>query len=96
METIIVTKGGGGCDILTASGTVEIPVVPADDAVDPTGAGDAFRGGLIKGIVEGKSMERAVQMGNVAGHYAVRKWGTQQYSFTMDEFNGLLEKHFGQ
>ena len=96
VETIIVTKGGEGCDILTASGTVEIPVVPADDAVDPTGAGDAFRGGLIKGIVEGKSMERAVQMGNVAGHYAVRKWGTQQYSFTMDEFNGLLEKHFGQ
>ena len=96
VETIIVTKGGEGCDILTASGTVEVPVVLADDAVDPTGAGDAFRGGLIKGIIEGESMERAVQMGNVAGHYAVRKWGTQQYSFTMDEFNALLENHFGK
>ncbi|GIS96157.1 MAG: hypothetical protein CM1200mP22_33940 [Dehalococcoidia bacterium] len=59
---------------------------PGADAVDPTGAGDAFRGGLIKGIVDGLSMERAVQMGNVAGHYAVRKWGTQQYSFTIEEF----------
>ena len=94
--TIVVTKGSDGCDLLTVSGTVEIPVVPADDAVDPTGAGDAFRGGLIKGIVEGRSMERAVQMGNVAGHYAVGKWGTQQYSFTMDEFNATLEKHFGK
>ncbi len=95
VETIVVTKGGDGCDLLTASGTVAIPVVHADDAVDPTGAGDAFRGGLIKGIVEGKPMERAVQMGNVAGHYAVRKWGTQQYSFTMAEFNAVLEQNFG-
>ncbi len=95
VETIVVTKGGDGCDLLTAAGTVEIPVVPADDAVDPTGAGDAFRGGLIKGLVDGLPMERAVQMGNVAGHYAVRKWGTQQYSFTMDEFNAVLGQHFG-
>ena len=95
VETIVVTKGGEGCGLVTSSGTMEIPVVPADDAVDPTGAGDAFRGGLIKGLVEGRSMQRAVQMGNVAGHYAVRKWGTQQYSFTMEEFNAKLEQHFG-
>ncbi len=95
VETIVVTKGGDGCDLLIASGTITIPVVPTDDAVDPTGAGDAFRGGLIKGLVEGRSMERAIQMGNVAGHYAVRKWGTQQYSFTLDEFKATLEKHFG-
>ena len=95
VETIVITKGGDGCDLVTSSGIVEIPVVPADDAVDPTGAGDAFRGGLIKGMVEGRSMERAVQMGTVAGHYAVQKWGTQQYSFTMDEFNAKLERHFG-
>ncbi|MCS5668914.1 MAG: carbohydrate kinase family protein [Dehalococcoidia bacterium] len=95
VETIVVTKGGDGCDIVTAAGNIEIPVVPAADAVDPTGAGDAFRGGLIKGIVHGLSMERAVQMGNVAGHYAVRKWGTQQYSFTIDEFNAKLEQQFG-
>ena len=95
VETIIVTKGGDGCDIVTSAGVAEIPVVPAADAVDPTGAGDAFRGGLIKGIVDGLSMERAVQMGNVAGHYAVRKWGTQQYSFTIDEFNIKLDQNFG-
>ena len=95
VDASVVTRGGDGCDLLTASGTMTIQVVPTDDAVDPTGAGDAFRGGLIKGLVEGRSMERAVQMGNVAGHYAVRKWGTQQYSFTLDEFKATLEKHFG-
>ena len=95
VETIVVTKGAEGCDLVTSSGTVVVPVVPTDDAVDPTGAGDAFRGGLIKGMVEGRSMERAVQMGSVAGHYAVQKWGTQQYGFTMAEFNAKLEQHFG-
>ena len=68
VETIVVTKGSEGCGLTTSSGTVEIPVVPTEDAVDPTGAGDAFRGGRIKGIVQGRSMERAVQMGNVAGN----------------------------
>ena len=95
VETVVVTKGSEGCDLVTASGTVEVPVVPTGDAVDPTGAGDAFRGGLIRGMSQGLSLERAVQMGNVAGHYAVRKWGTQQYSFTMDEFNAMLAQHFG-
>ena len=95
VETIVVTKGQDGCDLVTSFGTAVIPVVPTDDAVDPTGAGDAFRGGLIKGMAEGLPMERAVQMGNVAGHYAVRTYGTQEYSFTMDEFNAKLEQHFG-
>jgi len=95
VETMVVTKGQDGCDLVTPSGTVVIPVVPTDDAVDPTGAGDAFRGGLIKGIAEGLPLERAVQMGSVAGHYAVRTHGTQQYSFTVDEFNAKLEQHFG-
>ncbi len=95
VETIVVTKGADGCDLVTSSGTLQIPVAPAADAVDPTGAGDAFRGGLIKGLVEGRPMERAVQMGSVAGHYAVQRWGTQQYSFTMEEFNAKLEQHFG-
>jgi len=95
VETIVVTKGGDGCDLVTTSGTVTIPPVPTDDAVDPTGAGDAFRAGLIKGITAGLPMERAVQMGNVAGHYAVRKFGTQQHSFTLDEFNAKLNQHFG-
>jgi adenosine kinase len=95
VDTIVVTKGGDGCDIITTAGTVSVPVVRADDAVDPTGAGDAFRGGLIKGLIGNLPIERAVQMGNVAGHYAVRILGTQQHSFTIDEFNSKLTENFG-
>lgn len=96
VDTIVVTKGGEGCDIITTAGTVSVPVVTAADAIDPTGAGDAFRGGLIKGLIGKLPIERAVQMGNVAGHYAVRILGTQQHSFTIDEFNSTLEQNFGK
>ncbi len=95
VDTIVVTKGGDGCDVITTAGTVSVPVVPAEDAVDPTGAGDAFRGGLIKGLIADLPIERAAQMGNVAGHYAVRVLGTQQHSFTQDEFNAKLSENFG-
>jgi adenosine kinase len=96
VATIVTTKAELGCDVRTAAGTVIVPVVPTPDAVDPTGAGDAFRGGLIKGLVEGQSVERAVQMGTVCAHYAVRMYGTQEYSFTMEEFSTTLEQTFGK
>ena len=63
--------------------------------MDPTGAGDAFRGGLIKGLVAGLPVKRAVQMGTVCAHYAVQTYGTQEYTFTMEEFTQTLERHFG-
>ena len=51
-----------------------VPVIPAN-AVDPTGAGDAFRGGLIKGLTQGAGIKRAVQMGTVCGYYVVQVEG---------------------
>ena len=95
VETIITTKAEEGCELVSRTGTTIVQVVPAANAVDPTGAGDAFRGGLIKGLVEKRTVERAVQMGTVCGHYAVQSHGTQEYSFTMEEFANTLEKHFG-
>ena len=92
---IITTKAELGCEVITSAGSITVPVVPTDNAVDPTGAGDAFRGGLIKGLVLGESVERATQMATVCAHYAVQSKGTQEYSFTLDEFNAILEKHFG-
>ena len=95
VDTIITTKAEKGCELVTKSNVLSVPIVPADQVVDPTGAGDAFRGGMIKGLVQGYSVKRAVQMGAVCGHYAVQSHGTQEYSFTMEEFNSELERHFG-
>jgi adenosine kinase len=92
---VVTTKGEQGAEIRTDQGTVSVPAVPTDDLMDPTGAGDAFRGGLIKGLVEGVSMQRAVMMGTVCSHYAIRKLGTQEYSFTPEQFQAKLAEHFG-
>ena len=95
VDTIITTKAEKGCEIITKHNALTIPVVTTDKAIDPTGAGDAFRGGLIKGLVQGCSVEMAVQMGAVCGHYAVQAFGTQEYTFTLNEFTSTLERHFG-
>lgn len=95
VSTVVTTKAGEGCQVLTQEGTVDVPAVPGAKVVDPTGAGDAFRGGLIKGLVEGKPVKRAAQMGAVCGYYAVQSYGTQEYSLTMEEFTTTLEKSFG-
>ena len=93
--TIVTTKAGEGCEVVTQGGTVKILAVPGAKVVDPTGAGDAFRGGLIKGLVEGCTMERAAQMGAVCGYYAVQGYGTQEYSMTADEFSQTLQGCYG-
>ena len=93
--TIVTTKAGEGCEVVTQGGAVKIPAVPGAKVVDPTGAGDAFRGGLIKGLVEGCPVERAAQMGAVCGYYAVQSYGTQEYSMTADEFSQTLQGYYG-
>ena len=93
---IVTTRGEHGAEILTRVGAIPVLVVPTPDVVDPTGAGDAFRGGLIKGLVQGVPLERAVMMGTVCSHYAIRKLGTQEYSYTPEEFQAKLVHHFGE
>ncbi len=95
VRAVITTKGANGTEVLTPNEATRIPVVPTNNAVDPTGAGDAFRGGLIKGMVLGYQLVRAAQMGTVCAHYAVQVHGTQEYSFTLEEFTAKLEEHFG-
>ncbi|MYC29497.1 MAG: carbohydrate kinase family protein [Chloroflexi bacterium] len=93
--TVVTTKGEQGAEVLTRLGSIPVPCVPTGNVVDPTGAGDAFRGGLIKGLVEGSSIERAVMMGTVCSHYAIQTLGTQEYSFVPEEFRAKLAEHFG-
>jgi adenosine kinase len=95
--TIITTKGEHGCEVLSRDGQAQaIPVIPTKNVVDPTGAGDAFRGGLIEGLIRGYPVERAAMMGTVCSHYVIQTYGTQKYSFTRDEFFDKLEQQFGR
>ena len=90
-DTIITTLGEHGSQISTVSDEIKIPVVKANKVEDPTGAGDSYRGGLISGLVCGKDILQSSRMGSVCASFAVECYGTQDYSFTSEEFNKRLE-----
>ena len=64
---LVVTRGEHGCDVITGDGTVDVPAVPPDRIEDPTGVGDAFRGGFMKGLAPGAAADAVcAQIGSVA------------------------------
>lgn len=88
---VITTKGDQG-SVLRESGRVwEFPVVPASQVQDPTGAGDAFRSGLLKGMAMGLSLPEACLWGATVSSYAVACYGTQEYTLDSADFRSRLE-----
>lgn len=88
METssIITTLGDKGSILTTAEGEFHIPAAVPYRVNDPTGAGDAFRAGLIKGMVSGKSILESARMGTVSASFGVECQGTQCHRFTIEDF----------
>jgi adenosine kinase len=72
---LVVTKGEHGCTAHTPSGSVDVPAVVPDRIEDPTGVGDAFRGGFMKGLAIGASYEVCARFGSVAATYALEHLG---------------------
>jgi adenosine kinase len=94
-EALIVTKGEHGSSVITQSGQVDVSAVRPHRIVDPTGVGDAYRGGLMKGIALGLPYEIAARLGSVAATYALEHLGGQSHAFTWREFTARYEQHFG-
>ncbi|MBI4797662.1 MAG: carbohydrate kinase family protein [Desulfarculus sp.] len=85
-SAVITTKGDQGSVLQRAGGQVFIPVVPAREVKDPTGAGDAYRGGLLKGLAQGLSLEESCLWGATLASYAVASYGTQEYRLDPADF----------
>jgi adenosine kinase len=94
-KTLIVTKGENGSSILTEAGQVDVPAVAPARIVDPTGVGDAFRGGLMRGISLGLPYEICARIGSVAATYALEHMGGLSHAYTWDEFKARYQEHFG-
>jgi adenosine kinase len=94
-EALIVTRGEHGSSVVTRAGRVDVPAVVPHRIVDPTGVGDAFRGGLMKGLALGVSVDIAARLGSVAATYALEHLGGQSHAYTWDEFRARYEQHFG-
>ena len=94
-DSLIVTKGERGSSVLTKDTQVDVAAVEPHKVVDPTGVGDAFRGGLLKGMAMGLPYDMAARIGSVAATYALEHLGGQSHAYTWDEFKKRYEQHFG-
>jgi adenosine kinase len=94
-KTIITTLGEKGSLISTGNSDVAVPPAKIRAIVDPTGAGDAYRSGLLKGIVTGRDLETSAKMGSVSAAYAVENYGTQEHRYTHAEFMERYKSNFG-
>jgi adenosine kinase len=92
---LVVTKGEHGSSLMTASDRIDVAAVAPRAIVDPTGVGDAFRGGLMKGMVTGLDLRTSGQLGSVAAAYALEHLGGMSHSYGIDEFAARYEEHFG-
>jgi len=94
-EAVIVTKGEKGSSIILRDRTVDTPAVPPVEAVDPTGVGDAFRGGLMKGLAAGAPWETCGRLGSVAATYVLEHVGGSSHRYSWPEFKARYESQFG-
>ncbi|MDP3481299.1 MAG: carbohydrate kinase family protein [Desulfoprunum sp.] len=90
-ETTIITLGESGSMLYGTDGEKKIPVCPAKKVLDPTGAGDAYRGGLISGLINGKDLAASALLGSACASFAVECYGTQVYHFSPEEFTTRLQ-----
>jgi len=93
-ETVITTKGSHGSLIMTKSGLIEIPPAHAVDVIDPTGAGDAYRAGIIYGYLHKIPLDVAGRIGSLLAAYTVEAYGTTTHSFKIIEFKKRYQENF--
>jgi adenosine kinase len=89
-NTIVTTLGELGSRICTPDCEINIPAIKPKKVVDPTGAGDAYRAGLIMGLIQGRNIEQSAKMGSVCASFAIESYGTQEYYFSLMEFEERL------
>lgn len=95
-EALIVTRGGLGSTIWAEGQRMDIPVVHPMREADPTGVGDAYRAGIVKGMGLGMSWQVIGRMGSLAATYVLEHPGTQNHSYTWNAFVARYRENFGE
>ena len=93
LEVLIITQGKDGAHLYEQEKCLEIPTFPVSDIKDPTGAGDAFRGGFLRGLASGWPMQISGEVGALCASYALENVGTQNHHFERPEFVERFRKH---
>jgi adenosine kinase len=91
---LLLTMGKKGSRIYAKGQVLEIPAIVPRKLVEPTGAGDAFRGGLLRGLQLGLPWEITGRVGALAATYVLENFGTQGHRYTPQEFVSRYREHF--
>ncbi len=94
VQVLVITRGKDGADLYMGGESVHIPTVPEDEIVDPTGVGDAFRGGFLAGYSHGFDWKLCGEIGSLAAVYCLEQRGPQSHTYTREEFVKRFRKHF--
>jgi adenosine kinase len=87
VEALVVTRGAEGSVIYTAGRTITVPCARPEAVIDPTGCGDAYRAGLIHGLLGGLDWETTGRIASLMGAIKIESRGPQNHSFTREQFD---------
>ena len=94
VKALIVTRGAQGSVIYTPEGELQIPCAKARAVVDPTGCGDAYRAGLLHGLLHGLDWKSTGRIASLLGAIKIESLGTQNHRFTKAELEARLKESF--
>ena len=94
VKNLVITRGKDGADLYSGTDAVHIPTVPEDEIVDPTGVGDAFRGGFLTGYSRGFDWKLCGEIGSLAAVYCLEQRGPQSHNYSRQEFVNRFRRHF--
>lgn len=94
VEAVIVTRGGEGSEIVTREKSYEIPTAPAKALIDPTGCGDAYRAGLLYGLMNGMDWETTGRIAALMGAIKIEQAGTQNHYVSKEAIARRFELAF--
>ena len=95
VKALVVTLGARGSLVMTNGQRIEIPAVTAEQVLDPTGCGDAFRAGLLYGIASGFDWAVCGRLASLLGAIKIASRGGQNHHFTRDEIAQRYQQAFG-
>ncbi|MGE0372054.1 MAG: carbohydrate kinase family protein [Gammaproteobacteria bacterium] len=95
VQAVFITRGAQGSRIYTENREIDIPPVKPAGVMDPTGCGDAYRAGLLHGLMLGKDLPVAARIASLMGTLKIEHPGTQNHRFTPEEFAVRYRAAFG-
>jgi adenosine kinase len=94
VDLLVITHGKDGSEIYTDGTVIHVPAFPTDKIIDPTGAGDAYRGGFITGLAHNLPLELCGMLGSLCATYVLEHVGTQNHYYTIQQFIERFRSEF--